>query len=140
MKKTMVMLSVAAFFITGVFFSVEAWNGRGMNSDRAWKNYDPATVEKISGTVESVGTHERGGIHIILSTAAGNISVHLGPDFYVNQRITLSKGDVVTVTGSRVKYNGADAIIAKSVEKNGKTVELRHDDGTPYWQGEGHHR
>ena len=140
MKRMILALSTTAVFISGLFFAVEAGNGRGMNSDRAWRNYDPATVEKITGTVEKTGTYDRGGVHVTLSTPSGKIDIHLGPDFYVNDKVTLKKGDIITVTGSRVKYNGADVIIARSVEKDGKTVELRHEDGTPYWQGHGHHR
>ena len=138
MKRTTGSLFIAAVLVTVGFFTADARNGQGAYGEKASGKYDVATVEKITGTVEDTGTYERGGIHVTLLTASGKISVHLGPDYYINKMISIAKGDVLTVTGSRVKYNGADAIIARTVEKNGKTVTLRHEDGTPYWQGKGH--
>lgn len=138
MKRTITLFFAAVLVAVTGYFAAEARNGQGANDGSAWRNYDPATVEKVTGTVEETGTYDRGGVHITLSTPSGKIDVHLGPDFYVNEKVSLKKGDVITVTGSRIKYKGADAIIARSVEKEGKTVNLRHEDGTPYWQGEGH--
>ena len=67
--------------------------------------YDPATVETISGAVESVDeiTPVRGmhyGIHLLLKTDKKSISVHLGPGWYIERLDTkIEKGDRVQVKG-----------------------------------------
>ena len=60
--------------------------------------YNPATVETISGTVESVDkiTPMRGmyyGIHLQLKTDKETIAVHLGPGWYIERLDTkIEKG------------------------------------------------
>lgn len=138
-KKTLSVL-----FIAGAIplFMNETLNARqccggGM---KGYMKYDRATVETIEGTVVAIGTFMRGGIHITLKTAKGDIDAHLGPDFFVKEKIKLAKGDVVEVVGSRIQFNGSDAIIAKSIKKGDVVTQLRKDDGTPLWAGEGRGR
>ena len=140
MKKVTTIFTAAVLVAAGIAYG-EARDGQiGGHGDRAWHNYNRAAVETVSGRVESVGTYDRGGVHVTVKDSKGTIDVHLGPDFYVKERIPISTGDVITVVGSRVKYNGRDVIIARSVEKDGRIVTLRHDDGTPMWSGQGHRR
>ena len=126
-----------SFFYTADI-QAEQCCGGGM---RGWMNYNTATVETITGTVADIGTFQRGGVHISLKTNKETIVVHLGPDFYVNEKIKLAKGDAVTISGSRIKYDGKDAIIAKTLVRGDLTVKLRNEDGTPLWSGRGnrHH-
>jgi len=139
--KKLITLVAGLMMIAAGFTVADARYGRGTgNAGRGWHNYDPATVEQVTGKVESVGTYDRGGIHVVLTGPSGTVEVHLGPDYYVTKRIDIAAGDTITITGSRVKYMGRDAVIARSVEKEGKTVTLRHDDGTPMWSGQGHRR
>jgi hypothetical protein len=111
--------------------------GGGM---KGYMNYDRDTVETIEGTVVNVATFMRGGIHVTLKTAKGDVDAHLGPDFFVKEKIKIAKGDVVEIVGSRIEFNGSKAIIAKSIKKGDVVVQLRKDDGTPLWAGEGRRR
>ena len=103
--------------------------------------YNPATVETISGTVESVDkiTPMRGmyyGIHIQLKTDKETISVHLGPGWFVERMDTkIEKGDKVVVKGSRVTMMDAPAIIAGEVKKGDSVLRLRDENGFPVWAG-----
>lgn len=104
----------------------------------AQRMYDPATVVTLSGTVTAESRVDRGrghkGIHLTLRTAEGEISVHLGPDSWVDQqKVRLAKGDSVTVKGSKVTFDGGPAIIAQSVTRGGETLVLRSPDGVPVW-------
>lgn len=139
MKKILITL-----FATGLMASFYSMDlsarqccGGGM---RASMNYDRATVETLKGTIADIGTFRRGGIHVSLKTARETIDVHLGPDIFINEKIKIAKGDEITVIGSRIKWDGKDAIIAKIVGKGGVTVHLRKDDGTPLWAGHGQRR
>jgi hypothetical protein len=76
----------------------------------------------------------REGVHLTLKTAEGEISVHLGPDAWVDQQeLKLAKGDSITVKGSKVTFEGGPAIIAQSVTRGGETLVLRNSDGMPVW-------
>jgi hypothetical protein len=103
--------------------------------------YSPATVETISGTVEAVDktTPMRGmhyGIHLLVKTDKETISVHLGPEWYLERLDTkIEKGDEVQVKGSRVTMMGNPAIIAAEVKKGDAVLKLRDDNGIPVWSG-----
>ncbi len=146
-RKKVIWTSVAVFAL--VVFSAsfaQAWRGwrgsGGWGAGSAYQRmYDPATVETVSGTVQSVekfrpmkGMHY--GIHLMLKTARGTISVHLGPEWYVErQDIKFSKGDKVQVTGSSLTFDGKPAIIAQEIKKDGGTLVLRNKAGVPEWAG-----
>jgi hypothetical protein len=44
-----------------------------------------------------------------------------------------SKGDQIVVTGSKVKQDGADLVLAREVVKGNDTLVLRDDKGNPVW-------
>ncbi len=103
--------------------------------------YNPATVETISGTVESIDKvipfkGMRQGIHMTLKTEKESVSVHLGPLWYIDRQDTkIEKGDKVEVKGSRVKIRDAAAIIAAEVKKGNDILLLRDSAGVPQWAG-----
>lgn len=113
--------------------------GRGPGAMRL---YDPSTVVTVSGSVVSESRVDRGtghtGVHVSLKTADGEIAVHLGPDFWVDQQaVKLAAGDEITVRGSRITFEGKPAIIADTVTRGGATLSLRDARGVPAWQGQG---
>jgi hypothetical protein len=103
-------------------------------------NYDPNSEVKISGTVQNVqqvtGRHGWAGTHLMVKTESETFDVHLGPaDYLARKNFSFAKGDPVEVTGSRMKWNGADVLIAREISKNGKTLVLRNAQGIPQWSG-----
>ncbi|MFH1595142.1 MAG: hypothetical protein ABIG94_02045 [Pseudomonadota bacterium] len=105
--------------------------------------YNPQTVTTVKGAVESLGTMPPSGgptaTHsAVLKTDRGNITVYLGPDWYLDQqKISLKAGDKLAVTGSKVTLGGQPSIIAKDLKKGGgKTITLRDDKGVPVWLGQ----
>lgn len=132
-----ILLTSLIVFVSCNTYSQNGW-GRGSNYNRL---YDVKTVETISGVVTDINKiypekNMSHGIHLTLSTANGSISIHLGPGWYIeNQEVQISKDDNVTVTGSRVKYDGNDVIIAKEVAKGDQVLVLRDDEGYPLWAG-----
>lgn len=103
--------------------------------------YDPATVETLTGTVESVdkvtpmkGMHS--GIHLVLKTDKETISIHLGPEWYIERFDTkIEKGDQIEVKGSRVTIGEKPALIAAEVKKGDAALVLRDSAGVPAWAG-----
>lgn len=149
MRKFLSLLLVASLVLTASIVFAQPikgmmkWHGSGgwgMGSQYQ-RMYNPATVETISGTVESVDkiTPMKGmmyGIHLLLKTEKETISVHLGPGWYIERLdIKIEKGDKIEVKGSRITHNGKPAIIAAEVKKGDSTLILRDSTGIPAWAG-----
>ena len=149
MRKPNILITV---FITlsFVLFLDESFAQRGMEwkGSGGWgidtqygRMYDPTTVETINGEVVSVDriTHMTGmryGVHLMVKTEKGEISVHLGPGWYIeNQEIKIEPKDKIEVKGSRIIFDGKPAIIAAEVMKEDKILKLRDKDGLPAWSG-----
>lgn len=145
--KSIIGLLVALFMVLVVSVALaqpwKGWRGSG-----GWgmgapyqRMYNPATVETISGTVEAVDktTPMRGmhyGIHLLVKTDKETISVHLGPEWYLERLDTkIEKRDEVQIKGSRVTMMGNPAIIAAEVKKGDAVLKLRDDNGIPVWSG-----
>jgi hypothetical protein len=108
----------------------------------AGRNYDPRTVETVEGIVAKVDHVAHGGrssgVHLTLDTAKGKVAVHLGPAWYVEaQPVRVRDGDRVRVEGSRVEVDGAPALIARELTKDGQSLTLRDASGVPAWAGRG---
>ena len=71
-----------------------------------------------------------------VKTAKGEISVHLGPAFFIeNQDVKIEPKDKVEVKGSRITFDGKPAIIATEVKKGDEVLKLRDNAGFPVWSG-----
>jgi hypothetical protein len=114
--------------------------GWGWNSEIV-RMYDPETVQTREGQVLDVFTVAPRdavgrGIHLQLRTRAGDIPVHLGPEWYLeNQEIEIVPGDWITVTGSLVNFEGHEALIAARVARDHDVLDLRDARGFPRWAG-----
>lgn len=149
MKKNIV--AVAMMFSLGMLlFSslsyARPWTGcRGSGgwgmSGAYGRLYDPQTVETISGEILSLDqiTPYKGmsyGVHMVVKTDKGTLSVHLGPAWYLdNQDVKLEPKDKVTITGSRITFDGKPAIIAAEIKKGADILKLRDENGFPVWSG-----
>ncbi len=105
------------------------------------RNYDVNTVETIEGEVVEVSYDPSQknaammGVHVVVKTESETIPVHLGPVWYMNEQDSLNTGDKIEVTGSRITYDSAPAIVAATVKKNEMTLRLRDQNGYPVWRG-----
>ncbi|GJL70050.1 MAG: hypothetical protein NPIRA06_26850 [Nitrospirales bacterium] len=108
------------------------------------KDFNPATVETIKGTVENVDhdmlepgvTTTDSLIMLDVKTPSGTERVRVAPDNYLREQgIVIKEGDKVEVTGSRIMRDGESLVIASQVtlKGNGKVLAVRNDDGTPKW-------
>ncbi len=134
---SLILASSIAFAAWGGWQGSGGW-GMGSQYNRM---YNTATVETVSGTIESVDkvTPMKGmnyGVHVMVKTDKETIPVHLGPGWYIERLDTkLEKGDKVEVKGSRVTIAGKPAIIAAEVKKGDNTLVLRDSAGIPVWAG-----
>jgi len=120
--------------------------GMGMGGGMGPRLYNPQTVTTVSGTVaklEELNMGPSGGMgmafrELRLKTDKGDLLIHLGPIWYLDQqKFAVKVGDKLEVTGSQVTLNNQAAIIAKDVMMNGKIMKLRDDQGMAAWRGMG---
>jgi hypothetical protein len=108
--------------------------------------YNPQIVTIVTGVVALVeqvapATGNFYGIHLQLKTDSEELSVHLGPTWFIEgQGMKIEEGDTIEVRGSRIKYEGVPTIIAAQVKKGNSVLRLRNDDGFPVWAGKGRMR
>jgi hypothetical protein len=143
------IFTVVVFLMTS-FLAAESFAQKGMRQrgSGGWgpgnqygRMYDPNTVETINGEVVRVEkiTPLRGmsyGIHLIVKTEKEEISVHLGPGWFIkNQDIKIEAKDKIEVKGSRITFQGSPALIAAEVKKGEHKLRLRDESGFPVWSG-----
>jgi hypothetical protein len=112
------------------------------------QEYDPHTVTTVKGQVESLGSHGMTGWRItpgmqsqglVLITDKGNITINLGPPWYIRkQGFDLKQGDSLEVTGSQVTKDGQTLLLAAQVKRDGQTLKVRDEQGVPLWREQDH--
>lgn len=148
MKKIGTLISV--ILILCLIIATESFAQRGMNwrGSGGWgpegqysRMYNTNTLETVNGEVVSVDRIApiKGmcyGVHLILKTGKETISIHLGPGWYIeNQDIKIQPKDKIYVKGSRINFQGTQAIIAAEVKKGSQILMLRDENGFPVWAG-----
>jgi len=137
LKELSILLVLAAIVPAPAFGQAEAPPAR----KPAMVKFDPATVVSVSGTVlgERRTDHGKGmkSVHLILKVGEDQVSVHLGPDTWVDrQDIKFAEGDELTVKGSKFTYGGNYGLIAQSVKRGDATLTVRSAAGKPAWSGQ----
>ncbi|MGH8359742.1 MAG: hypothetical protein ACRESF_19825 [Pseudomonas sp.] len=122
--KDLLRLAAIVFLATSVF-------------SQALPKYDPATETKLKGVVEQLKlVPPTGGKPIAYLVLKGQdtVQVFLCPKSFLDEMgVSFKAGDEIQVTGSKVKQDGEDLILAREVVKGGDTLTLRFKDGKPAW-------
>ena len=114
----------------------------GAAFSQAPPKYDRATETTLKGTVEELKLVPPSGTKPIayLLTKTGpdkdkdTIEVFLCPKSFLDELgIAFKADDSIQITGSKVKQDGADLILAREVVKSGETLTFRFQDGKPAW-------
>src|SRR5205823_11179194 len=100
--------------------------------------YDPAAETSVVGTIRYVisapGADGTVGVHLELITAGGPLRVHVAPAMFIGMNnFWFLTDDKVAVRGAKVGRGADAAIWARQIVKDGLTLTLRDDDGTPRW-------
>lgn len=110
--------------------------------DQYWTMYNRDRERSITGTVTRIDRASpmgemSEGLQATLRTEQGEtMIVNLGPAWYLdNQDIEIRQNDRLEVKGSTATIAGKQVFIASEIEKDGDTLRLRHEDGTPAWSG-----
>jgi len=137
---TMVLVALVGPLVTTTW--AQQRSGKTMKKQMYEREYDAAAIETIEGEVIEVTYNPdrrnaaRMGVHVVVATDSDTIPVHLGPVWYMEQQEEkITKGDKVTITGSRITFDGAPALIAASINRGEMRLRLRDQDGYPVWRG-----
>jgi hypothetical protein len=75
------------------------------------------------------------GSHLMLKQPDGTvIEVHLALTKFVTQyELAFHKGDVLEITGVKVKFEGVDTIFARKIKRGSDEFLFRDNEGKPLW-------
>ena len=101
--------------------------------------YSASNEQSVQGVVQNVQEFYCPisgdvGTHLLVKTDHGTFQVHIAPSrFLRDKKLNFSKGDQIEVVGSRIIYNGHEALIARTVIRGDQTVAFREPNGQPMW-------
>ena len=132
------LILLAAF--SSILLSLPVTAQKAPGNDAAVPKYDLHTETTVKGTVEELKLPQKTSeiAHLILKNGSGTVDVYLCPkSFLEDMGLSFSKGEEIAVTGSKVKQDDADLVLARAVEKGNDTVTFRDNKGAPVWRWQG---
>lgn len=107
-------------------------------SDHGVPKYDLQTESKKKGIIDEVKLLTLGSrkdfVELVLKSGEEKLSIFVCPKpFQDEMGITFTKGDEVAVTGSKVKQEEADVILARELVRGSDTLLFRDDKGKAVW-------
>jgi hypothetical protein len=100
--------------------------------------YDLHTEAKTKGIVDEVnlvlvGTR-KDFTELVFKNGTDKVRIYVSPQaFQEEMGISFNKGDEIAVTGSTVKREASDVILARELIKGSETLVFRDDKGNPLW-------
>ena len=126
-----------------VAFPLLLWVTLGLSQktqpeDSSLPKYDLHAEMKTKGVIDEVNLLSVGSrkdfTELILKLGEEKIHVYVCPKpFEEEMGISFTKGDQIAVTGSKVKHEGADVILARELVKGQDTLMFRDAKGAPVW-------
>jgi hypothetical protein len=100
--------------------------------------YDKQTEIKTNGVVEEINVLTVGNrkdfTELVLKSGADLVHIYVCPKpFQDEMGISFTKGDEIAVTGSKVKQEASDVILAREMVKGTDTLMFRDGKGKPVW-------
>jgi hypothetical protein len=100
--------------------------------------YDPATEAKLKGVVEELKflppSGAKAAAYLMVKSGSESIEVFLCPKSFLDMMgASFKAAESVEITGSKVKQDGADLILAREVARGDDVLTLRFKDGKPAW-------
>ena len=130
---------VILFVVVALALSVATTYGQKRRGQTmGMPQYDTATEVTLTGTVTKVEPHAArmggNGTHLVVSFDSETLTVHVGPSNYLAQQgFSFAAGEQIEVTGSRIKFQGTDVLIAREIKQGDKVLRLRNSQGIPAW-------
>ena len=106
--------------------------------DHSTPKYDLQTEMKTNGIVDEINvlswSTRKDFTELIVKSGDDKVHIYLCPKpFQEEMGVSFSKGDEIAVTGSKVKLQASDVILARSLVKGTDTLLFRDPKGNPVW-------
>jgi DNA/RNA endonuclease YhcR with UshA esterase domain len=100
--------------------------------------YDVAKEVTIKGTVEDIkevpNPKRQIGVYLMVKSGGETVEVRLCPNSFLKEfEVVFKKGDPLTITGSKVRVDDKDVILAREIESGNTKLVLRDQQGAPAW-------
>jgi hypothetical protein len=133
--------NLPAFFL--VLLSLLSWpeaslSQKTQTQENGPPKYDLHAEVKAKGMVDEVtllpfGTR-KDFRELTIKDGEAIIHIYMCPKPFEDEMgISFSKGDQISVTGSKIKYQDAEVILARELVKGEDTLLFRDEKGTPVW-------
>lgn len=114
------------------------WLSTCLFAQHSAPKYDATTETKMKGTIEELKLPDKGHdkeiVHLVMKNGDETVDIYLCPKSFMDDMgVSFSKGDEISFTGSKVKQDGSDMVLARQVSKGQDTLILRDDKGNPVW-------
>lgn len=108
------------------------------SEDSSLPKYEVDAETKTKGVIDEVNLLSVGKrkdfAELIIKNGEDKIHIYVCPKPFEDEMgISFSKGDQISVTGSKVKHEGADVILARELVKGDDTLLFRDAKGNPVW-------
>ena len=132
---TKVLSSIPLFLL---LFVTPGLSQKAQQVDDSLPKYDLHTETKTKGVVYEVNLLPLGSrkdfTELIIKNGDDKVHIYVCPKpFQEEMGISFSKGDEIAVTGSKVKQETSDVILARELVKGTDTPLFRDDKGKPVW-------
>jgi hypothetical protein len=107
-------------------------------ADSNLPKYDLQTEAKTDGVIDevnqlSVGTR-KDFTELIVKNGADKLHIYVCPKPFQDEiGVSFAKGDRIAVTGSKVKQEASEVILAREMVKGTDTLMFRDNKGNPVW-------
>jgi hypothetical protein len=122
-------------------FALCNFSARGQDAnqtDHGAPKYDSKTELKTKGVIDDIKMLAFGSrtdfVELIIKSGDDKLPVYVCPKAFEDEMgITFAKGDELSLTGSKVKQEAADVILARELVKGTDTLMFRDDKGKAVW-------
>ena len=134
--KVIQAVSVISLFL--LLCAIPGLSQKAQTGDRGLPKYDLQTEMKTKGTVDEINVLTWGTrkdfTELIIKSGDDKLHIYVCPKpFQEEMGISFAKGDEIAVTGSKVKQETADVILARELVKGTDTLLFRDGKGNPAW-------
>jgi len=134
-KVTKVIFRIPLFLLLLV---TSGLSQKAQKVDDSLPRYNLHTETKSKGVVDEVNLLPLGSrkdfTELVIKSGDEKIHIFVCPKpFQDEMGISFTKGDEIAVTGSKVKQETSDVILARELVKGADTLLFRDDKGNPVW-------
>ncbi len=133
MKTVNIIVAAATVLLVVVLSSIQP---RRANVPPA---YNAAAETTVSGVVAEsreffCPISEDQEMHLLLRTSQGATLIHVAPSRFLRaQQFPINPDDPISVVGTRLNYQGQDAMLAREITHGNEVLIVRDHQGRPLW-------